>query len=199
MQWKSLDIYFLANLGTCHSIYYYHFILTMYEPLLEQHPEKRLDIKQIIDNANRYLQTLTRLYYLRHGFDAMDLFIVAPLMVTGYDTLDAIDQTKSPLELEDLRSTLMFVAHGLYKQRRNQYLANALFQVILHRMNAPEVSLFKSLMSRDDLEQLETETQKAMVQEVRSHWPVSVVKRKEDMDSHILGNLVEGYFSMDLG
>lgn len=32
-----------------------------------------------------------------------------------------------------------------------------------------------------------------MAQAVRSHWPVSVVKKKEDVESYILSHLVENY------
>lgn len=37
-----------------------------------------------------------------------------------------------------------------------------------------------------------------MVQAVRSHWPVSVLRKKEDLDSHILTNLVESYAHMNV-
>ncbi len=37
-----------------------------------------------------------------------------------------------------------------------------------------------------------------MVQTVRSHWPVSVVRKKEDLESHILTNLVENYAHLNI-
>jgi hypothetical protein len=125
----------------------------------------------------------------------MDLFIVVPLMVTGSDCIEAInDQTPAP-QLEILRSTLILVAQGLYSQRRNHYLGEALFRVIRGRMRPREVALLKDTMNLDDSE---WEDKREMVQAVRSHWPVNVVKKKEDLDSHILTNLVESYAHLNV-
>lgn len=116
------------------SMYYHHLILTLYEPLLEVKTNQEPSPHQIIADAKKYLQTLVRVYYLRHGFEAMDLFIVIPLILAGSDCIDAInEQTPSP-KLETLRSTLILVAKGLFNQRRNHYLAEALFRVIRGRM-----------------------------------------------------------------
>ena len=98
------------------------------------------------------LQTLVRLYYMRHGFEAMDLFIVIALMLTGYDCIDAIGERTPPHELEALRSTLVLVAQGLYCQRRNHYLAEALSRVIRGRMRPQEAALLRSAMSLDEHE-----------------------------------------------
>lgn len=140
--------------------------------------------------SKRQTQTLIRLYYLRHGYDAMDLFLVVPLMMAASDCLEAIDRGTTGRDLEVLRSTLILVAKGLYNQRRNHYLAEALFRVIRGRMRPSEVALLKDTMSLDERE---WDERRDMVQAVRSQWPVSVVKKKEDLDSHILTNLVENY------
>ncbi|EFY90076.1 C6 transcription factor, putative [Metarhizium acridum CQMa 102] len=140
-------------------------------------------------------QTLVRLYYLRHGFEAMDLFIVIPLMLAGYECIDAISEQATGPRLEALRSTLILIAKGLYNQRRNHYLAEALFRVIRGRMRQEELSLLKTTMRLDDDEEDE---RRHMAQAVRSHWPVSVVKKKEDMNSHILKNLVETYAHLNV-
>jgi hypothetical protein len=143
-----------------------------------------------------------RLYYLRHGFEAMDLFIVIPLMLAGIKALDAIDavhNTKYPdtsaESLETLRSTVMLVAKGLAGQRRNHYLAEALFRVIRGRMRKEEVALLKESIDRD--EDVGDE-RKVLMKPVRSHWPVSVVRKQEDLDAVVLKNLVQNYAAIDL-
>ncbi|KID87760.1 hypothetical protein MGU_04998 [Metarhizium guizhouense ARSEF 977] len=165
-------------------MYYHHLILTIYEPLLD-----------IVDDARKHLQTLVRLYYLRHGFEAMDLFIVIPLMLAGYECIDAIGEQATGPRLEALRSTLILIAKGLYNQRRNHYLAEALFRVIRGRMRQEELSLLKTTVRLDEDEEDE---RRHMAQAVRSHWPVSVVKKKEDVTSHILKNLVETYAHLNV-
>lgn len=62
-------------------------------------------------------------------------------------------------------------------------------------MRPPEIALFRGIMN---IEKDWTDEQPDMAQAVRSHWPVSVVKKKEELDSHILGNLVENYAHLNI-
>ncbi|RFU81944.1 c6 transcription factor [Trichoderma arundinaceum] len=176
-------------------IYYHHLILTLYEPVVDIQTNQEPSPRQIVYDSKKRLQTLVRLYYLRHGFDAMDLFLVIPLMLTGSDCIDSINEQTPQSQLETLRSTLMLVATGLYSQRRNHYLAEALFRVIRGRMRPPEVSLLRDTMS---INEKEWDDRRDMVQAVRSHWPVSVIKKKEDVDFHNLTNLVENYAHLNI-
>lgn len=178
------------------SMYYHHLILTIFEPLLGKKTDHEPPPHQIVADAQKHLQTLVRLYYLRHGFDAMDLFIVIPLMLAGSDCLDAINEQTPVPKLEALRSTLILVAKGLYNQRRNHYLAEALYRVIRGRMRRPEVALMRDVMDLKNEDKAEEKSD--MVQAVRSHWPVSIVKKKEDLNSHILTNLVENYAHLNI-
>lgn len=125
----------------------------------------------------------------------MDLFIVIPLMLTASDCVEAINDQTPAAQLELLRSTLILAATGLYNQRRNHYLAEALFRVIRGRMRSREVALLKDTMKIDENE---WDEKQGMAQAVRSQWPVSVVKKKEDLDSQILTNLVENYAHLNL-
>ncbi|KAG6002751.1 hypothetical protein E4U54_000808 [Claviceps lovelessii] len=173
--------------------YYHHLILTMYEPLLHQDTGKEASQpRQIVQEARKYLQTIIRLYYLRHGFSAMDLFIVYPLMLVASECVEMMQETTSLDKLEELRATLILTVKGLYEQRRNHYLARALFRVIRGRMRESDVALLKEALRVDDDE---IDAQCDLVQAVRSHLPVSL-KKKENMDAHILKNLVEKYVGL---
>lgn len=176
-------------------IYYHHLIITMFEPLLHKSTGQEFRIHEVIADAKKFLQTLVRLYYVRHGYDAMDLFIVIPLVLIASDCVEVVNDQMSTDQLELLRSTLILAATGLYNQRRNHYLAEALFRVIYGRMRPPEIALLKDSMKMDEKEWNERQ---GMAQAVRSHWPVSVVKKKEDLDSHILANLVENYAHLNV-
>ncbi|KAF2652241.1 putative C6 transcription factor [Lophiostoma macrostomum CBS 122681] len=176
-------------------MYYHHLILTIFRPLLDEELDQGPSPQHIVDDASRYLQTLIRLYYIRHGYEAMDLFIVIPLVLAAYDCLDAINEQTPPTQLESLRSTLILAAKGLYSQRMNHYLADALFRVIRGRMRPAEVSLFKGMMNLDEGE---LDKKPDMGQAVRSHWPITVVKNKKDVESYVLANLVENYAHLNL-
>jgi hypothetical protein len=167
----------------------------MFVPLLQMETKQDFRIHEIIADAKKYLQTLVRLYYIRHGYDAMDLFIIVPLVLVASDCVEAVNDQMPTDQLELLRSTLILAATGLYNQRRNHYLAEALFRVIWGRMRSPEIALLKDSMKMD---KGEWDERKGMAQAVRSHWPVSVVKKKEDLESHILANLVENYAHLNV-
>ncbi|KAL6798401.1 hypothetical protein J3E68DRAFT_399708 [Trichoderma sp. SZMC 28012] len=176
-------------------IHYHYLIISIFEPLMDAQTDQEPPPRQVVAEAKKHLQTLIRLYYLRHGYDAMDLFVVIPLMLAGSECVEAINDQTPPAELELLRSTLILVAKGLYSQRRNHYLAEALFRVIRGRMRPSELSLLKNTMKIDERE---WDEKSSMVQEVRSAWPVSVVKKKEEIDSQKLTNLVESYGNLNV-
>ncbi|KAK8023274.1 Nitrogen assimilation transcription factor nit-4 [Apiospora marii] len=179
-------------------MYYHNLLLSIYEPLLDAKTTKSPSPHAVVADATRYLQTLIRLYYLRHGFESMDLFLVVPLVHAGFHCIDDIHthgDRLPPERLEVLRSTLILIAKGLHSQRSNHYLAEALFRVVRGRMRLQEASLLKTTLHFDEGED---DRKSAMVQAVRSHWPVTVVKKKEDLDEHILGNLVENYAHLNV-
>ncbi|KAK7455397.1 C6 transcription factor [Colletotrichum acutatum] len=165
----------------------------MYEPLLAVNKGPDVALQHIVANGKKYLETLIRLYYLRHDYEAMDLFLVIPLVLIGYDCINAILEEKSGYRIENLRSTLILVAKGLHCQRRNHYLAEALFRIVRGRMRPQEVALLRSSMTFDDNRE---EEKHGMVQAVRSRWPVTVVSKQEDVSDHILTHLVETYGSL---
>lgn len=175
-------------------MYYHNLILAIYEPLLDSRTIQDQDesLRRIVDHSSKCLQTLVRLYYLRHGFDAMDLFIVIPLVMAGFKCIDAITDQTPEAKLQDLRSTLVLVVKGLYEQRRNHYLAEALYRVVRGRMRPQEVALLKETVDLGEDDDRAAGRQ-AMVQTVRSHWPVSIVRKDEDVDAYLLTNLVDNY------
>lgn len=174
---------------------YHQLLFTMFEPLLDVETNVDPSPRHIVAIAKRNLQTLVRLYFLRHGFESMDLFIVIPLMIIGYDSLGAINDDTPPSEIEALRAVLILVAQGLYHQRRNHYLAQALFRVIRGSMRPQEIGLLKSSMA---LEAGDIDQEPELAVAVRSQWPVSVVKRKEDLKFRVLTNLVESFGYMNV-
>ncbi|KAM0234102.1 hypothetical protein ACHAP5_010162 [Fusarium lateritium] len=142
--------------------------------------------KDIMAEAIRNVQTLLRLYYLRHGFEAMDSFVVVPLIYIGMKCLEKISDQIPQTDLELMRSTLMLVVYGLYQQHHNHYLSEALYRVVRARMRPQELVLIKEALELGE----EDINQQVLKQTVRSHWPVSVVKRREDLAVYLLINLM---------
>jgi len=117
--------------------------------------------------------------------------------MAGFKCIDAIGDEVPESELKDLRSTLVLVTKGLYNQRRNHYLAEALYRVVRGRMRPREVALLKETVDLGEDDD-KTAGRQAMVQTVRSHWPVSIVRKDEEVDSYLLTNLVDNYAHLNL-
>lgn len=144
--------------------------------------------KTIVAEATRNLQTLVRLYQIRHSSEAMDLFLVVPLSYLGLQSLEAVRAQPSQRELDVLRSTLILAVHGLFLQKQNYYLAEALSRVFQAKMRPEEAQLAQQalMLSEGD----DGDETKGLKEKIRSYWPVSIVKRKEDLNAHMLANLV---------
>ncbi|XWW92809.1 hypothetical protein V2A60_000736 [Cordyceps javanica] len=193
-------------------MYYYHLLLSIYAPLLDaavapyQHTPE-----EVVASSRKYMHTLMRIYFLRHGYESMDLFIVVPFMLVAEDCLERIaaagateGEHEDDAALEELRATVMLIAKGLHDQRHNHYLAEVLWRVLRGKMRRAELVLLRRVLSLDDGgagdgQSSEREEPQEMLQVVRSHWPVSVVKRKEDLESKVLGKLVESYAHLNVG
>ncbi|RGP76742.1 hypothetical protein FLONG3_5182 [Fusarium longipes] len=176
-------------------LYYHHLLLTIFEPLLDVATTEELSPHRVVANAKKNLHTLVRLYFLRHGFEAMDLFIAIPIMMIGYETINVINDDTPTDKIESLRATLILAAQGLYHQRRNYYLAQVLFRVIRGKMRPQEIGLLETSMAIK-LGDVDRESELAVA--VRSQWPVTNVKKQEEINPHVLNNLVNSFGDMSV-
>ncbi|GKU05642.1 nitrogen assimilation transcription factor nit-4 [Fusarium langsethiae] len=177
-------------------LYYHHLLLTIFEPLLDvTNATSEASPHHIVANAKKNLHTLVRLYFLRHGFEAMDLFIAIPLMLIGYESINLINDDTPAHEIESLRATLILVTQGLYHQRRNYYLAQVLFRVIRGKMRQQEIGLLESSIALK-LGEVDRETE--LTTAVRSQWPVINVKKQEEIEPHVLNNIIESFGDLNV-
>ncbi|QPC71094.1 hypothetical protein HYE68_001846 [Fusarium pseudograminearum] len=177
------------------TISYHHLILTIFEPLLDEANARGSPPPHIVSSAKKNIQTLVRLYFLRHGFEAMDLFIVIPLVMIGFESANLINHETPADELESLRAILILVAQGLYHQRRNHYLAQVLFRVIRGKMRKQEIGLLESSMA---LGLGDVDRDSELTVAVRSEWPVTTVKKQEEIESRVLSNIVDSFGDMSV-
>lgn len=95
------------------SVEYFTILLALYQPFIGSpwpfHPSPF----QVVSEADRSLQTLMRLYYLRHGFETMDTYILSPLAKLAFMALQTIAENSYPHSLTDTRSTLFLATKGL--------------------------------------------------------------------------------------
>ena len=176
------------------SLHYQNLILSLYKPFLSNFTDQTPSPNELVDGATKHLDTLIRLYYLRHGFGAMDAFLIQPLTLVAFMCMKAIDKHLALSELEATRSTLFLTVKGIHDQGRNHYLAEILLRVIRRQMRPEDAVLLKGCIA-----ELRDKRDDRQVQAVHSLWPVSVLSKSDDVESHTLTNLVEQYARLNIG
>jgi len=177
------------------SIHYHSLVTSLFEPFASVEAQDAPLVIERLSGARKYLETLIRIYYLRHGFDETDVFICAPMTLIGFMCIKSISLGIPDAELEATRATLFLVARGLRSQGRSYYLAETLAQVVRGAMCPEEAALMRRLDSPEDNE---LEGKQTQMQAVHSVWPVSIASKSEDLEANRLTKLVEWFASSNL-
>lgn len=164
----------------------------------------------------RQLETVARLYYMRHGFEACDSSLAYFLALLASISLRALEGGGNGARLaagrgspEILRSTLILAMKGLHDQGRNLHVCKVLFRLLRDRMRPAEADILGRFVISSvegvgggggdcggEGEGEESEAELAL--HTRSRFPVPIVKMGEDLDAVILENLVEKYQAVSL-
>ncbi|KAK0618837.1 hypothetical protein B0T14DRAFT_518107 [Immersiella caudata] len=123
------------------------------------------------------LETVIRLYYLRHSFSSCDSFLGYYLSVLARATLEMMGGPNGkplldPQQIRTLRSTVVLCMKGMNEQGQNNYIAEVIYR------------LMKSTLTPEDLEVLEStvnlfewsEDDMFVARQCRSQWPMPGVK-----------------------
>ncbi|KAL2178768.1 uncharacterized protein P884DRAFT_284140 [Thermothelomyces heterothallicus CBS 202.75] len=128
-------------------MHYNHMLIDLVTPILDQtgSPEMPLPYspRGIYNEAVSHLETLVRLYYLRHGFEATDTFLLHFLGFLNHITMDAIETSAGSSFLEARRSTLLLLTKGIYEQSRNHFVAKAILRLQVGLMRPEDVELLR--------------------------------------------------------
>jgi hypothetical protein len=153
-------------------------------------------IRQIGTLARARLETLIRLYYLRHSFDALDVVLIMFLLLLGSISVrvlalgDAADTgtgsgTGSGQGQGRDASTFLLCAKGLHDQGRNQYLGTLMFNMLSGLVDPKNEALVGDLARiRAEFKGTEVRTEY-----VHMDWPVY---RWVHPENESMGRLLEG-------
>lgn len=162
----------------------------------------------------RNLETVARLYYLRHGFEACDSTLAWFLSLLASISLRALEGGGDGARLaagkgwpEVLRSTLVLAMKGLHEQGRHMHVCKVLFRLLADRMRPAEAEILgRFVISSGDGGGGWREGDGGagagagadLALHTRSRFPVPVVKVGEGLDGAILENLVLKYQAVTL-
>lgn len=141
---------------------------------------------QIVLHAKGSLEILLRAYYLRHGFDYLDTYLVSLLLET---CLVAIDEIRAPHRKDDisaLQSTIILLAKGIYEQGQSFFLGQLVLQLIAGKMRPEDLEMLKHFITDDSVG-----SNKALrLEQVQMEWPVDIQSMADNPESKRLGHLM---------
>ncbi|KAI1393371.1 uncharacterized protein F4822DRAFT_9754 [Hypoxylon trugodes] len=193
-------------------IEYYGHIISLVRLLVQSGTPLDLTWQNIITHAEVRLETLLRLYYLRHSFESYDPLLMHWLMFLGDTILLKIDGgdvhtitgsmlDPRPIDMESLRSTLILCAKGLYEQGRNYHIAVLVYRLIRDRMRANDLDLVRThILSSPTSAASGDDDPPLMTQYVQAQWvaPVTLPEGNPDTRKRTLEYLVREYEKLSL-
>lgn len=154
-----------VNRSKTTSIQYYNVLINLFEAALEVQEDDPMEWsslwtipnnpQDILSAAKASMETVIRLYYLRHGFNFSDCMVVHGLMVlAGLTIRELLEIRRSgnpdPALLEDLRSSLALAAKGISEQGNYQYVTRAISSVFGGNLDPDDKALVESVVHQSD-------------------------------------------------
>lgn len=137
------------------------------------------------------LETLLRLYYLRHSYETYDTWVIHFLIVLGTDTLKTLysgSAQASQLSQEVLHSTLALVFSGLEQQGKRAQIAKMGALGLQKSLKPEELQMVGKYLSLEPV----TEKEQTLIDEsVRCMYPISIVSSDGRVETKQLGELVK--------
>ena len=160
---------------------------------------QRAVARDITAQATAQLESLLRIYYLRHGFEAYDSLLLVHLVHLGNVSLTRLAEIERNPEVlrtsnktvEDLRSTLILCLKGLYDQSKNFYLSGVVLGVMKNRLSAESRNLVGRFITLKDPDADPEPADRS--QTIISDYVIPVVNLNEDPEAGRLANMVHEF------
>ncbi|OAA35696.1 Zn(2)-C6 fungal-type DNA-binding domain protein [Metarhizium rileyi] len=143
--------------------------------------------QQLLLHAKVSLETLLRAYYLRHGFEWLDTYLVSLMIETSFIAIEGMKVSGSEEELSALRSTIILLAKGIYEQGQNFFLGKLVFQLVSSKMRPEDLDLLGQIARIESI----GEKQAVGLRQAQMEWPVEVTSMADDPESKRLGGLIK--------
>lgn len=175
-------------------MYYNHMLIDLITPILDYTGGPGITLahtpRDIYNEAVNHFETVIRLYYLRHGFEGTDTFLLHFLGVFNHITMNAIETSTGSSFLEARRSTMLLLTKGIHDQSRVHYLAAAVLRLQIGLMRREDVDLLQQFV---DIE-ADHLIYGPMKQAVHTSWPAYSIgletKAEQLMQGNTLGTCI---------
>ena len=181
-------------------MHYHNFMINILdEPMTTEleHPAHIANaIKNVGQHPREYLtavkyrfETLLRLYYLRHSFEALDVFMIYFLNLLSYMARKDLQSNIDSSHVDDIRATLILAVKGLRDQSSHHYLGQVVSHIVRQGMRPEDVELFE----RSTGYQPTREKLPPKGWQIQSQWPINLTSVIDDPESQRLEKLIKDY------
>ena len=135
------------------------------------------------------LETILRLYYLRHGLGHYDTLLTHFLNLVGFNALKQLEHpsaTSHDKNRQDALSTAVLCTQGYYDQGRNYYLAEVIYRLMRDQIKPEDRHLLHEGTNFD----IERARERYMAEHTRAEYPIRVISFAEDAEDWRLDQLV---------
>lgn len=145
------------------------------------------------------LETLLRMYYLRHGFEFADAFVIQPLSLMAFENLEKLKADPYGPKSDAIRSSLILAAKGLWDQGQSCYVSRTTLCLLRTRIQQAELheTELKTLDREVNIVLKPDAAECLQIRNVRARWPPSLASLTEDPESQRLSALVERYMRIE--
>lgn len=156
--------------------------------LIATHPEVTQTVATLMQTARASLETIARLYYLRHGFTTYAPVMLQFLSALGFRYVaDCRGSEMPPTRKVDVASSLLLALQGLSAQGSCAHLSNTVFRLMYDKLPIEMADLANSALG---LSSPETPTSLTSSY-VRASYPVNLVNLGGDVEEQRLNNLLQ--------
>jgi len=167
--------------------------------------EHQEDIQDTLEKSRACFEAITRLYYLRHGYEQTDSFMSHALYVLSFMAVSKVHSVSESIKdtaadsardnLDVARSTLILAAKGLNDQARNYYMPFTVFHLVLKNMAPQDLDILYTLANvRRESVGMSQERAK----HVQALYPIEVVSMVNHPDRKRMGDLIKEYAGLAL-
>lgn len=138
------------------------------------------------------LESLMRLYYMRHSFVHYDPWLVVAMTRLGNNANDLLigGSNEDPSNLDGYRSTIILCAKTFESQAQNIHVATSL-GIQLHSVVKPQMlQLIRTHVKAAEIDKADEE---AIAKHPHSQWPIPIINLSDDPEKTRLNHLIEAF------
>ncbi|KAK4081289.1 uncharacterized protein Triagg1_2821 [Trichoderma aggressivum f. europaeum] len=143
-------------------------------------------LQEAISAAMIRLETIVRIYYLRHSYESCNTYLTFFLSNVGFAALERLRSSEVDHErFKHMMSTLIPCIKGLYDQGQHVHVASAVYRLLRNRLLPQDLRFLQGYIHWNITE----DDDPLIISHVQSEWPIPIVGREKDPEAAKLENL----------